>query len=305
MSTPAACALAVVGVVGQLWGVAAFAQATGDGSVAAWQDRCRREDFTVAVGGREFPVIALSPPGGMLAEDPCLLLTFGADRSSAMFSEPYSLSPKVFLERGHRALTFDMPAHGDRVDQYGGSIPGWLNAFLAGVDPFAMFVEDGKAVINECVRRGWARPGRIAVAGASRCGYAALRLLAADDRIAAGAGLAPVTDWRYLDEFEAVRERKDVAKLRLSQFAGGMVGKRVYLAIGDDDDRVSTSACVRLARTLQRANAKADFDASHVELHVTHDLGHRLGDPSYAEGAESVLDWMTRTSRERREASGT
>lgn len=284
--------LAAAVVLGQLCIAAPALQAAQDDQGTAWQDQYQREDFTVRVGERQFTVIALSPPEGKLAKDPCLLLTFGADRNSAMFSEPYSLCPKVFLEAGHRALTFDMPAHGERVDHFGGSIDGWRNAFLAGVDPFATFVEDGKAVINECTRRGWVKPGRIAVAGASRCGYAALRLLAADDRIAAGAGLAPVTDWRYLTEFASVRDRRDVADLRLGLFARKMAGKYVYLAIGDNDTRVSTRACERLARALQRANAKAGFDESHVELHVTHDLGHRLGDASYAQGTESVLKWI-------------
>lgn len=256
------------------------------------QERCHEEQFTVSVGERQFTVTALSPPTDKLADDPCLLLTFGADRSIALFSEPYSLCAKAFLERGHRALSFDMPAHGERIGQYGQWIGGWRNAFLAGGDPFAMFVEDGRAVISECIRRGWAKPGRIAVAGPSRCGYMVLRLLAADDRIAAGAGLAPVTDWRDLSEFEAERERRDVADLRLKRFVAGMVGKFVYLTIGAHDYRVSTRSCRGLARALVRANAKAGYDESYVEFHATDHEGHRLWGAQCVQGGESLLKWM-------------
>jgi len=253
------------------------------------QDRCHQEQFTVSVSERQFTVTALSPPTDKLADDPCLLLTFGQDQSIALFSEPYSLCANAFLERGHRVLSFDMPAHGQRIDHYGKWMEGWRNAFMAGADPFTVFVEDGRAVISECIDRGWVKPGRIAVAGPSRCGYMVLRLLAADDRIAAGAGLAPVTDLRYIREFAGVPR---VSGLRLTRFVEGMVGKNIYLAIGNQDERVNTESCRRLSRALVRANEKAGYDESYVELHITNDEGHRLGDASYAHGAESLLKWM-------------
>jgi len=109
---------------------------------------------------------------------------------------------------------------------------GFRASFMAGVDPFKMGVEDGQTVITECIKRGWATPGRIAVQGASRAGYMALRLMAADPRIAVAAGLAPVTDWRMLAEFSSVRDREDIAGLQLTRFIGPMVGRHVYLAIG-------------------------------------------------------------------------
>jgi hypothetical protein len=252
----------------------------------------QRQDFTVKVGDRELVATLVSPPDDKLAAQPALLLTFSADRQIALFTEPYSWTPMAFVQHGHRALSFDLPCHGERVGQFGSGVAGFCASFVAGVDPFKMGVEDGQAVIGECIRRGWATPGRIAVEGASRAGYAALRLLAAEPRIAVGAGLAPVTDWRLLSEFAGARDRADVADLQLTHFVGAMAGRHVYAAIGKNDERVGTSACQDFCRALETAQVAAGCAASYVELHLTDDPGHSVNS-GYPRSIEFLLRWAT------------
>jgi len=249
-----------------------------------------REDFTIKVGDRQFVATILSPPQSHLAERPTLLLTFATDRHAALFTWPYCLFARAFLERGHRVVSFDIPCHGDRIGRFGGSISGLRNSFVAGVDPFAMFVEDGRLVITECIKRGWATSGRVAVEGPSRAGYMVLRLLAADERIAVAAGMAPVTDWRLLSEFASVRDREDVASVRLTHFIQKMAGKHVYLAIGKKDERVGTAACRELYHALKRAQVDAGYDASYVEFSLTDDPGHSINS-GYQRGIELLLKW--------------
>ncbi len=246
---------------------------------------------SLAVGERTLGVTIVSPPPDKLAAAPILLLTFAGTRGLSLFEEPYCLAARCFLEQGHRVASFDLPGHGTRVNDFGEGIIGLRNAFVAGRNPFAMFVEDGKAVIDECIKRGWARPGRIMVAGTSRGGYCALRLLAEDERIAGGAGFAPVTDWRYLSEFAQDRERRDVAQLRLVRFVEGLVGKRVFLAIGGQDDRVSTASCRHLYRAVRRADIRAGYNESLVAFHITEDVGHTMGDVWYQRGAQFLLQY--------------
>ncbi len=234
---------------------------------------------------KELVVAVSSPAEGKLAKDPALLLTFAGERETSLLKEPYCKAAKIFLQNGHRAASFDLPGHGERVDKFGKSIGSFKNAFVAGTDVFANFAEDGRAVISECIRRGLAKPGRIVVAGTSRGGYMALRLLAGDDRVVAGAGFAPVTDWRMLTEFATVKNRADVADLRLANFAKRMTGRHVYLAIGKDDGRVSTEACRDLQRTLASAG-------SLVEFNLTDDKGHTMGAAGYEKGARLLLQWI-------------
>ena len=181
------------------------------------------------------------------------------------------------------------PNHGDFVDQYGQSIDGICAAFVAGDDPFARFVAHGKAAIDACVEKGLARPGRIFACGGSRGGYCALRLTAAEKRIDGVAGLAPVTDWRILREFEAVKERADVAGLALQNWAVELAGRPVYLAIGDHDHRVGTHACVELALRIFEEEKPVEEGTSTVEVHVVQAAGHALPEEWKIEGGRFLL----------------
>lgn len=247
-----------------------------------------REDFAVAVGDRSFVVTLLSPPVECLASAPALLLAFASGRESTLFTEPYKYSVDAFLAAGHRALSFDYTGHGERIDRFGEGIHALRNSLVeGGIDPFAVFAEDAGAVIDECVRRGVAIPGRIAVSGTSRGGYLALYLLAHELRVAVAAGFAPVTDWRVLSEFAADVERVDVSGLALVQFVDKMAGRSVFLAIGADDARVGTDACVGLRKALDRAGVA-------VELLLTDDAGHTLGLAGYERGADFMLAQFAR-----------
>jgi dienelactone hydrolase len=163
--------------------------------------------------------------------------------------------------------------------------------FIDGEDPFSRFAEDGKAVIDELIRNGAAEAGRIVVCGVSRAGYCGLRLAAFDKRVSAVAALAPVTDWRQLREFAAVRERDDVAKLALDHFAESLAGRPVYMAIGNRDERVGTDCCTRFALRLFEAEEKLKLPESKVRFLVVDDSkGHALDLRWRDAGAEFLLN---------------
>lgn len=246
------------------------------------------EEFTVRAGQRLIIARLVTPE--RLSERPGLLLTFATDRETSLDVEPYCLAARVFLHQGHRALSIDLPNHGTRVDAYGAGITGLRNAFVDGQDRFAMFVEEAIAAIDWCVDYDVAVPGRIGTCGTSRGGYFALRLLATDPRVIAGAGFAPVTDWRDLSEFAADRERADVAALRLSCFADALAGKAVFFAIGNHDERVNTASCCRLYLDLLESNVRLGFGPQYVDFYCTDDAGHSMGNDWYRLGAEFLVN---------------
>ncbi len=247
------------------------------------------EEFPVTINGTTITVRVLTPPAEKRAENPALFLAFALDRNTTLTKRPYCLAAEYFLENGHRAASFDLPSHGDRVGAQRSGIDGFRDAFIAGNDVFTGFVAEGKAAIDECIKRGLATPGRIAVGGTSRGGYMSLRLLAGDDRIAAGAGFAPVTDWRALREFDADKTRDDVAALHLTNSVKGMIGKPVFVAIGKTDDRVSTAQCQTFAEALVKANTEAGHPTDVVDFHLTDDAGHSLSEPWYEKGRAFLL----------------
>jgi dienelactone hydrolase len=224
-------------------------------------------------------------------------MTFAADRYTSLKKQPYSMLAEMFLQKGQRVLSFDLPNHGERINEFGSDITGLRNAFISRNDPFEMFVEDAKAVIDLCIDKGLARPGRIVVSGTSRGGYMALRLLAADERICAAAAFAPVTDWRYLNEFAEDRNRQDVIDLSLTNYCDKLVGKPVFLAIGNHDTRVSTPSCCRLYLDLMEQYTLHGIDSTLVDFCCTNDKGHTLGDFWRSLGARFLFSHTIVTER--------
>jgi dienelactone hydrolase len=216
-------------------------------------------------------------------------MTFANDRLSSLTSEPYSLAANFFLQQGHLALSFDLPHHGSQQHTYGEGITGFRNAFVAGNDSFQQFVDQGRTVIEWCIAQGIASPERIVTCGTSRGGYMALRLLAEDSRIIAGAGFAPVTDWRDLSEFEQDRTCDDVAALRLSNHAEALASKSVFMVIGNHDQRVNTASCCQLYLDILKA-AQSKAENKHLDFYCTEDPGHSCSPAWYQKGAGFLLN---------------
>ena len=240
--------------------------------------------------GAPLAVRVQSPPLDRLAKRPMLLLFLSADRQSSMPDGRYGSPGRLFLEQGHRVVSFDLPAHGERVDKHGSSIAGLAALVAAGKKPFDVLVADGRAVIDECLRRGLAEKGGVVVAGVSRGGYCALRLAAADERISAVAALAPVTDWRAVTEFAAIKDRPETAALTLAHFAPQLAGRRVYVAIGNYDLRVGTDACTRFVLALLEAEQAQEVKKSSLRYLVMDDSpGHALAAKWRTEGISFLL----------------
>jgi hypothetical protein len=127
--------------------------------------------------------------------------------------------------------------------------------------------------------------------GISRGGYLASRLLAADARVAGVAAIAPVTDWRLLTEFTAERGSGPLGELRLSRYVKSLVGKRVFLVIGNSDQRVSSESCALFFSDLMAENARAGQAKAPVEFHcqTMAEAGHVVDDFWRRRGAEFLL----------------
>ena len=217
-----------------------------------------------------------------------LLLTFSTTRQASFHEEPYDIPARIFAEAGHSVASFDLPNHGEQVNAFGQGIDGLCAAFYAGADPFAQFIAQGKALIDLCLAQGIGRGG-IFACGVSRAGHCALRLAAADTRIAGVAGLGPVSDWRHLREFALVREQPNLALLALDQWADALAGRAVFLAIGNSDGRVSSAACVRFGLRLAEIEEARQMTNSLLQLHVVAADGHSLGVDWRTAGAEFLL----------------
>ena len=249
--------------------------------------------LSVEVRGQALTCLLAEPKE--LADRPALLLNFAADSTATLKTEPYNITPSMFLAAGHRALSFNLPCHGDReIPGEPRGIAGFCAEWRRGVDVFTGFVDEGRAVIDTLIERQLAEPNRIFVSGTSRGGYCALRLMAADERIGAAAAFSPVTDWRVLEEFAEIRDTPEIADLALARFAGSIAGRAVWMAIGNSDARVGTDACLRFAEAVLRAEAEKGCSSSRFVVHVVPEREHQLSDSWRRRGGEYLLDWANR-----------
>jgi dienelactone hydrolase len=246
-------------------------------------------ESTITTPAGNVTYILHTPEAAQRAPQPALLLTFSSTRQASFHETPYDIPARLFAEAGHYVASFDLPNHGEQANAFGQGIAGMCAAFIGRKDPFVQFVAQGSAVIDACLAQGLGTSGGIFACGVSRAGYCALRLAASDRRIRGVAGLAPVTDWRPLTEFAAVRDQPEVAALALDHYANALAQRPVFLAIGNHDARVDTACCVRFALRLFELEREQAAGASAIQLYIVDALGHALADEWRAAGTKFLL----------------
>ena len=246
--------------------------------------------FSVTVGDHDLLCLLAAPDQlTQVGARRALLLSFSTTRYMSLQTAPYDITAKAFTEAGHYVVSFDLPNHGDGIDEYGEGLVGLWRAHAAGADPFGRFLGQGRAVIDACLERGWGDPDRIFVCGVSRGGYCALRLMAADRRIQGVAALAPLVDWRSLAEFAAIADRPALARLSLEHWAHQLAGRALYLAVGNHDHRVDTAHCLRFALRLFELADFSQPNLSTTEIYINNSPGHTLNDEWANRGAQFLL----------------
>ena len=242
---------------------------------------CVENDIPLTAGDASFHLLLRTPE--RLAARPAALISLAMDRRTSLAVQPYCRIVDAFLAAGHYAASLDLPNHGERVNAYGDGLGGWAAAAAAGVDPFAELVASGKAAVDACIARLPGLAGIVA-AGTSRGGFCAIRLTAADARIGAVAGLAPVTWLPALSEFDGLAGNAIVQGANLDSFIVPLTGRPVFLGIGIDDRRVGTAHCLRLHTSLRNAAPGAC-----LPFVLTPDVTHCAPDYLYDEAARFLL----------------
>jgi dienelactone hydrolase len=179
-------------------------------------------------------------------------------------------------------VALDAPCHGyDRNEGEPATLQGRAHRVKTGQDLMGPFVKRCSAVLDHLIAEGYTDPDRVAASGTSRGGFCALHFAAGEPRVRAVTGVAPVTN--PLDPFEFKGVTEDQAKsINIDSLTDRLARHIVWLSIGNDDGRVSTDDCVRLARKLVAATRKLkpEMKVVPVELIVGPSEGHRVIDDS-------------------------
>lgn len=166
------------------------------------------------------------------------------------------------VSEGFEVVSFDLPCHGsDRRAGEPSELNGWRYRLERGEKLF-------ERLFKQCSQRLDQLGGKAIVGGVSRGAFAALHLSLIDPRFYAVAAMSPVTDLRYLKEFEGYES--DTMPLNPNELAK----RSLFVSIEAHDDRVSTASCLDLVRSIQKISTSdvTLFMQSGDEHTVTQDM---------------------------------
>ncbi len=168
----------------------------------------------------------------------------------------------------------------------------WATAAMAarGVDVFERMEKRLAAVVSDALARGFARPGRVAMMGSSRHGFAVIHALASNPDVSACVAHQPVVHWPRMDEFRGMDGNPVVMEHSLYELTDRFAPKPFMAQTGYDDQRVGQSwiqaFTERVSAHYERAGAGGRF--THELLTIPGHDGARVPDKAL----DSVVDWL-------------
>lgn len=262
--------------------------AEGTGQTAKSDERSAAMRLMQTPGGTRFGLFGEKPAA------PAPTLFIFATAIDEMGKEPngiYTSTGRDVARAGWVYVVLDPPCHGyDHREGEPGGLNGWAHRVKAGEDLMSPFVKRSVEVLDFLIAQKYADPERIAASGTSRGGCCALHFAAGEPRVRAVACVSPVTNPLALSEFAGVT-REQVRAVHYDALLDRLVGKAVWLSMGNDDARVDTDECVSLARKLVTATrrSKPELKVVPVELIVGPSEGHRAIDDAYTLEAHFLL----------------
>jgi len=177
------------------------------------------------------------------------LFVFSSTIEESLGNPYYRQCGNALAELGFLCVSLDLPGHGlEQLDDEPKGIAAWRFRSDQGEDFVAPFTTKFKKALNHLIEAGYTDTDRIAACGTSRGGYMALQATVADSRIRATAAFAPVTNLAKLREFHGATNQDQIKALSLYSKAEQLMGRSLWLIIGDRDQRVGTDDTIVFAR---------------------------------------------------------
>jgi predicted esterase len=210
------------------------------------------EEFVLNVKGKPHKVLVRTP--AVLTRKPAMLLCLGSTRTDMLNLSSYQISPNIFLAAGHRVASFDLPNHGDLVNEFGEGLEGMAAAMAAGVDVFGEIAETGSSFIDFVLEKNLTTEGVIVLDGTSRGGCAALHIMANDLRVLATAVHYPLTYLPIVREFSHLADNEIVKKTNAISLVDKLADRRIFISIGETDPRVDSRRTFELHAAISAAS---------------------------------------------------
>ena len=233
--------------------------------------------FLQTTAGTRFGILGRKP-----AQPAPTLFVLASTPEATLGSDYFLQCGAVLAKQGYLCVSLDLPCHGQdhRPDEPEG-LAGWRKRLDAGEDLMSGFIGRAEDVLDFLIAEKHADPERIAVCGTSRGGFAALHFAASEPRIRCVVAIAPVTKLSALKEFHAMQHPERAETLSVDTLSDRLINRGVWIAIGDQDQRVSTDATIAFARRLSSVAVEAKV-SPQIDLLVLAEPGGHTTPPGVA-----------------------
>lgn len=259
--------------------------------------------FLVIVDGTDTPYSAtdqslsiLRTPGGMrfglLGNKPSqpapTLFVFATHLEQTLTDERYVQVGHLLQDSRFLIVSVDVPCHGEdrRTDEPEG-IAGWRVRLESRENFLVDYLVRVSSVLDFLIQNRYTDPDSVSACGTSRGGFVALHYAASDLRIKRVAAFAPVTNLAFLKEFEAIADKSLLEVVSLSRVTDKLVGRPIWITIGNRDDRVGTGEAIEFMKQVVAASALRKAMAT-IELNIWPAIGHKT--PTKAH--EAAASWL-------------
>ncbi|HTI49757.1 MAG TPA: alpha/beta fold hydrolase [Planctomycetaceae bacterium] len=231
------------------------------------------------------PIRTLQTAGGIpfaiLGDKPAApgptLFVFASEMRTTLTNEDGGRLGHLLARKGFLCVSLDLPCHGAdvRPGENPSDLRGWRTRLEEGENFVATFAAKVSQVLDHLIAEKYTDPDSVGVAGTSRGGFIALHCAAVDSRLKYVVAFAPVTHLPALTEFAGTDKSEPVLALSVSRAADKLVGRPIWMVIGNNDVRVGTEHCLTLLQELVKKSA-ATVTPVPVELHLVGTINHRL-----------------------------
>lgn len=218
------------------------------------------------------------------APRPSLLIYLTMTGRQGLEMPPYSAPADLAVRHGHSVAGFDLPNHGERINDYGEGLIGMAAAINDGHDLFGETIAIGRSLIDEWSSTQ-ASAGAVVVAGVSRGALAAMHLVAAEPRVSALAAFAPVTKLTVLNEFTDLPPSETLAAANAVSLVSKLRDRDHFVSINEQDDRVGTADCIAYFEAVSNPPRPGHRN----RLRIDPGNSHTVSDAAYQEGSAWIL----------------
>lgn len=213
--------------------------------------------------------------GVPLNAGPCpTLLYLAVGGRDSLHTEPFCQPVDYFLSGSNRAISVDLPFHGEGYDNHT-AMNLWALSIAAEDDFFERFLNGIADLLNNLKDNEIIDPAHFSIAGLSRGGFIASHIAAKIPWIKNLLAFAPLTLLNHLAEFENLAEHHLVKKWSLLRHTEELAHKRIRYYIGNLDTRVDTDSCYTLLRAIVRKGKLLGLRTCNVEMVMTPSVGHK------------------------------